>query len=202
MDPLTTKPKVYEYIRNVTGGTPTLFTLNGPKWHAKRKAVAPAFTSIHIKRMNRVALEKTDMWIKNTLSGTDKSFDVGKEMNHIVLSALSETAFEYEMSPEEQHFFTSELDLAMVEFIRKSPNIPFRYRFARFIPECRRAMVASQNLLGLTKLIMNEYRKKNSFTDGTIIQLIMKSNAFPSDDEKAAQLLEFLFAGHDTTGNR
>jgi hypothetical protein len=52
--------------------------------------------------MNRVALEKTDTWIKNTLSDTDKwLLDVGKEMNQRVLSALSETAYEYQMSPQQ-----------------------------------------------------------------------------------------------------
>ena len=39
--------------------------------------------------------------------------------------------------------------------------------------------------------------------DGTIIQLIMESDeAFPTDDEKAAQLLGLLFAGRDTTAHR
>jgi hypothetical protein len=52
--------------------------------------------------MNRVALEKTNTWIKNTLSDTDKSLlDVGKEMNQIVLSALSETAYKCQMSPQQ-----------------------------------------------------------------------------------------------------
>jgi cytochrome P450 len=88
----------------------------------------------------------------------------------------------------------------MVEFTRnKSRHMSSRDQFAHFIPERRCAMVAAQNLLGLTRQIMNDCRNKDSFTDGTIIQLIMKSKEFPSNDEKAAQLLEFLIAGQDTT---
>ena len=50
--------------------------------------------------MTRVALETTEIWIRDTLLDTTKntSFDVGEEMIGITLSSISETAFEYEMS--------------------------------------------------------------------------------------------------------
>ena len=35
--------------------------------------------------------------------------------------------------------------------------------------------------------------------NGTVIQLVMESDAFSYEDERVAQLLEFLIAGHDTT---
>jgi cytochrome P450 len=71
-----------------------------------------------------------------------------------------------------------------------------------YLPESRRAMVAAQNLLGLTRQIMNDYRNKTRSLMALHPTLTIKSKAFPSDDEKAAQLLEFLIAGQDTTGNR
>lgn len=62
-------------------------------------------------------------------------------------------------------------------------------------------MQAGKNLRHLCLKIMDEYRRKDNKTQGTIIQLIMNSDhAFPTDDDKAAQLLEFLVAGFDTTG--
>ena len=41
--------------------------------------MAPAFSSTHIRRMTRVALDKTEAWIENVLKERD-SFDVSKEM--------------------------------------------------------------------------------------------------------------------------
>lgn len=77
----------------------------------------------------------------------------------------------------------------------------FRSTFTWFIASRRRALQAGKNLTRLCLKIMDEYRKNESKAKGTIIQLIMESDqAFPTDDEKAAQLLEFLVAGYDTTG--
>lgn len=195
-DPLTTKPmRLYGHFRNIYGGSSTIFTTNvGPEWHVKRKAVAPAFSPNHIKRMNRVALEKTERWINETLMNVS-SFDVAYEMIGIVLSALSETAFEYDMSKSEKDLFGEELKLTLKEFAKKSPIIPFRNLFGWFIPERQRAYAAAQNLLGLTKKMMDAYSKKEPSDMGTIIQIIMESDAFPTEDEKTAELLEFLVAG-------
>lgn len=202
-DPLSVKPmELYTYFRGVYGGTSTVFTLNpGNEWHAKRKAIAPAFSSSHVKRMTRVALEKTEAWIQLTLA-RDESFDVSREIMHIVLSALSETAFEYEMTYEEKENFGTDLKLALIEFTRKAPVIPLRSWLGWLFPTRRRAVTAVENLKAMVSRIMSEYRNKErtpSSSRGTIIQLIMDSDAFPTDDEKQAQLLEFLVAGHDTT---
>jgi cytochrome P450 len=201
-DPLTSKPlHVYAHMRNVNGsGSPTTFTLNGPHHQLKRKAIAPAFSSNQVKRMTRVALDKTEAWIKGTLA-QDSSFDVAKEMVSLVLSAISETAFEYEMNEEEKQFFGREIELALIEFSLKTPSNPLRILCGWFLAERRRAYDASRRLKALVMKIMDEYRnnKRQSSDSGTLIQLIMESDAYPTDDDKSAQLLEFLLAGHDTT---
>jgi len=199
-DPQTKKPaRIYGFFRKIYSDTPTIFTMNGPEWHAKRKSVAPAFASKHVRKMTNVALRMTEAWIHDTLQTEDDSFDVGSEMVGIVLSALSETAFEYSMSADERDVFGQELKLAMIEFVTKTPVIPFRNMFGWFIPERRRAVVAAKKLKALVFKIMDSYKNKGPSNDSTLIQLIMESEAFPTEDEKAAQLLEFLVAGHDTT---
>lgn len=206
--PLSSRPeKIYANMRNITGA-PTMLSLNGDRWHAKRKAASPAFSSNHIKRMTRVALEKTEHWVEDTLavhSMTGTSFDVANEMLLIVLSALSETAYEYDMSKQEAEMFRMELHLALTEFARKSPLNPLRKLFGMILPERRRAHVAVRRLRALVRRIMGMYRKRKDEpnttppADGTIIRLVMESDAFATDKEKEAQLLEFLLVGHDTT---
>merc|ERR1712038_1393976 len=49
--------------------------------------------------------------------------------------------------------------------------------------------------------IQESYRNLEAPTKGTIIDLIMTSStAFETDKDRAGQILEFLLAGHDTTG--
>ena len=195
-DPRTTKPaRIYGFLRNIYMGTPTVFTMNGPEWHAKRKALAPAFASKHVRWMTEVALARTEAWLRDTVSTEGASFDVGQQMVDIVLSALAETALEYDLSDAEKELFGEELRLAMTEFVTKTPVMPLRNAFGRFMPERRRAMAAARKLRALVTEIMRSYREKGPTHDGTLIQLIMESEAFPTEDEKAAQLLEFLVAG-------
>jgi len=72
--------------------------------------------------------------------------------------------------------------------------------FAWLIPGRKRALQAAGRLRELVLKIMNDYaeKKASTSTPGSIIQLVMDSDAF-SPDDKMAQLLELLIAGHDTT---
>ena len=204
-DPTTLKPGAYKFLDVISGG-PTILSSNSQTWHAKRKAAAPAFSSNHNKRMTKVAADITETWVNDklaVLSNNNGSFDVGREMILIILMALSETAFEYKMSKQEANLFKANLDIALVEFTRKSPGNPFRQSFfGRILPERRKAFHARDSTHGLICHIMAEYRRKkekNSTTPGTIIELVMESDAFPTNQSKMAQLMEFLLAGHDTT---
>ena len=76
-----------------------MFTLNGEEWYEKRKAVAHAFASKHVKRMSNMAIETTDEWIHSKHDNESFVFDVSNTILDIVLAAIVETAFEYEMSP-------------------------------------------------------------------------------------------------------
>lgn len=193
---------LYKNIKNVTGGA-TMLVSNGHVWYAKRKAASPAFSSNHIRRMLNVAVQKTDEWINTSLrndGGNDGvSFDVAHEMLWIVLSALSETAFEYNMTKQETETIREDIGLALREFVKRSPTNPFRQRLGYFFPERHQAWHHVQSLRTTIQNIMNKYRNTDNHIDGTMIQLIMESNAFPTETEKIAQLTEFLLAGHDTT---
>ena len=81
-DSLTQKPMdIFVNFRLITGAA-TMFSMNGDGWHENRKAVAPAFSSNHIKRMTRMAMEKTEVWIRDMLMDPAKnsSFGVSNEI--------------------------------------------------------------------------------------------------------------------------
>ncbi|EJK47306.1 hypothetical protein THAOC_33983 [Thalassiosira oceanica] len=202
-DPLSSKPiEIYSAMRFLNNkGDPGMFTLNGPSWHSKRKASANAFSSNLIRRMNEAALDYTDVFVENLKSEEPRGvFDVSEAMLSVVLSALTESAFDYVISVEESADMMHDLELALIEFASKTPTQIHRNWFSWLIPERRRAVAATLRLRELMCRIMNNYRENGPKSDGTIIQLIMENDsAFKTDDEKLAQLLEFFIAGHETT---
>jgi len=203
-DPLTTRPRqIYGSLDLVTGNTKSLFTTEGKCWHSRRKGVASAFSSKHVKRMNAVAVEKAEDWIKNKLVPMfekGEAFDVGKEMIGITLDAIAETAFEYTLSEDEKSMFLHELELCLREFAEKSFANPFRGLVGLLLPERRRAFVGGKRLQALGLKILLHYRRQVHPTKDTIIDLVANNDAYENDEERAADILVMLIAGHDTTG--
>jgi cytochrome P450 len=153
--------------------------------------------------MNLVALAKTDEWIDQTLRpliAEGKSFNVGSEMINLLLQSISETAFEYTMSPQEVEMFKRELDLNMTEFAQKSTKNPFRNSvFGNLLPGRRRAKVSARRLQDHGLKIIESYRGLKKPVEGTIIKLIMTNPCYQNDKERAADVLAMMIAGHDTT---
>jgi cytochrome P450 len=124
ISPHSKKSIMYEGVDFLTCGYQNIFTANGHRWKHARKFVAPAFSSNHIKRMNRICAEHLETLIEtklNPLADSGKSFDVGKEMVCLTLSIISEAAFEYNMSREEMHHFTTNLETAADCFVIMNP---------------------------------------------------------------------------------
>jgi len=203
-DPLTTKPKeIYGALDGVTVGKKSMFTSEGKYWHSRRKGLTPAFSSMHIKRMNAVAIEKTEHWIQTKLVPMvelGESFNVGKEMIGITLGAIAETAFEYTISDDEKLMFLHELELSLKEFTAKANTNPFRCLVGLLIPERRRAFVASKRLQALALKILQHYRTQVHPTKGTILDRIVSNDAYANDEERAADIILMLIGGHDSVG--
>jgi cytochrome P450 len=203
LDKNTIKPlAMYGAFNGVTAGFPNIFTSNGTIWHHRRKGVAPAFAANQVQRMNRVALETIDQWIQDKLKSSanqDFLFNAPDEMIDLLLTSISLTAFEYNLSPEEKKLFLTELTLVLKEFFLKSMSNPLRKFVGLFLPERRRAHVAGQRLHELCMKIIQSYRTLENPTPGTIIDLIMKNPNYKDDHERAADVLIMMIGGHDTT---
>ncbi len=202
MDPLSTKPpQIYEAIK--LGGVRSIFISNGEFWHSRRRGVSPAFSSKHIKRMNEVASQKVDEWIKTRLSTfieDGEAFDVGKEMVDIIFDALIETAFEYQVTAEEKESFLYHMDIILKEFVRATAMNPFRKIFGLLIAERRRAFISVFKVQEFGMNIINSYRQLKSPMKDTIIDRIMGNNeTYQNDDERCADIMILIVAGFDTT---
>ena len=194
----------YESFNNITGGIASMFTSNGEYWHARRKLIAPAFGKDNIKRMNDVAMAKIDTWIESKLGAMadiGEVFDVGMEMLNVMLSSICETAFEYKLTIEDHDAYMHDLDICLKEFMFKSTANPLRPIFGYFLSERREAHRAGARLMGFAKKIIDQYRLLETPIKGTIIDCLMTSNIFGSDQERQAEIVFLLLAGHDTTAH-
>lgn len=64
-----------------------------------------------------LAIQKVESWIQERLSVADTEdvrFDVATEMIDVILSAICETAFDYEMPRWERNYLCTELEHALV----------------------------------------------------------------------------------------
>lgn len=198
-DPLSTKPsEIYNQMRYVNGsGDAAMFTLNGKRWHAKRKACVPAFSSTRVQKMNSVALEHIEAFTELLRNG-DGVFDVSSEMQSVVLGAICESAFDCTMSPQEMEEFRDSVRLSLIEYVRNGTVHRYRHWLGWLLPGRRRASVVAQRIRNMMIRVLKRYRESGETEGnrGTLIELITSDdNAFRNDDEKLAQLVEFLVAG-------
>jgi len=131
--PHSKKSVMYDGVDNLTCGLRNLFTANGHRWKHARKGIAPAFSTNHINRMNRICAEKLELMIEtklDPLADAGKSFNIGKEFVCLTLAIICEAAFEYPMTREEMDEFTSNLEDAAECFVIMNPlheKFPYVY---------------------------------------------------------------------------
>lgn len=200
IDKSVSKPyRLYKRAERVHDGGTNMFASNGERWFHAHKAILPAFSTKHIRRMTEVTVvEKTNNFIAQLDANEGKSFDVGKEMINLTLKIICDAAFEYDMPAPEQAEFLHDLELIMKE--NRNAPIPFRWRFGRFIPAVHRSWDASKRLFALGERILASYRKLEDPTEGTVIECIVNDPKYKDDKERIADLIILLAAGHDTTG--
>ena len=203
-DKETYKPtEEYDVLKVIHDGGEDIVCSEGVFWKHSRKAIAPAFSSSHLKRMTETVKRKTDDFIKSRLdpmSEKGESIDICKELVDLTLSIISEAAFEYEMSHDEKEVIINGFALTLKEGI-KCMVFPLRSRFGKYIfPEAKKAHLFSLKLIELGENILNFYRDMDNPTKGTVIDQIAQNTNYNSDKERVSDILVMIFAGHDTTG--
>jgi cytochrome P450 len=204
-DPKTLKPpEPYASIGSIAGG-PNIVTSEGHHWKFSRKGVEPVFGKKHINRMHQVCKDRTEEWIQRKLEPTieaDEPFDLSKELVYLTMSIICKAAFDYKIKEKEAETLVEEFDIVMKEFAFNQVNNPLRATFGLLLPSVRRARLARTRVQAMAKKILESYRKKPRHLrsqEETIISCIDKNKSYEDDSHRIADIVMFLFAGHDTT---
>jgi len=195
------KTSGYNQIKALHGQQHDILSTRDSSWNHARMAMAPAFSSRHIRRMNAVVVKHTENFITNKLDQMMEeglAFDVGEEMIWLTLDIICDTAFEYELSHDEKISFRSEADIVMKEASRNHVT-PLRWIFGYLNPATKRARAGTKILVDIALKVINSYNQLESPIQGTVIDCIMKNQSYKNDNERAADIIILLFAGHDTT---
>ena len=120
-------------------------------------------------------------------------------MISITLSAISKTAFEYDISEQEKKDFTKNSGDVFKEYFNRSMANPFRKYCGQLLPGRRTAIKAAACNQELVMRMLNKYRANPNPTKGTVIDLIANGSYYKSDLEIGADILTYLVAGHDVS---
>jgi cytochrome P450 len=201
-DPTTIKAEgLVKPFERVTCGKSQFFTSNGHRFHHARKAMAPAFANKHLARMNEVTMAKCKQWMNQRLdsfASRGEIIDINEEMVDLALSIILEAAFEYDMSPKERRVLLHAVHVTLREFVFAHP---FKVMFGFLFPSVWHATGRARELMQIANNIMTSYRKNPRPTKGTVIDLIMSNPNYNDDGERAADVIDLIIAGHETSSN-
>jgi len=196
------KPRfIYKNFEPASRG-PSIVSAEGHRWHHVRKAIAPAFSSKHLKRMNATVLEHIQKWVQEDLVPNyvkdESPFDITGALLRQVLKGISIAGFEYNMSDEEVETFLNELEIGLREFHKQSIN-PIRKLFGPFTSAGQRGLLAVDRYCDFARKVLENYRSLKNPDKGTIISLIANNPNYKSDEERISDIITFYVGGHDST---
>uniref|UniRef100_A0A0G4HET7 Cytochrome P450 n=1 Tax=Chromera velia CCMP2878 TaxID=1169474 RepID=A0A0G4HET7_9ALVE len=200
----------YEPFDNAFGlGYKNLVTRKskGDGWHPIRKKVAPFFAQTNLSKRMEGIHEKLQEMLDNfkAAGAKDEALDIGAEFTKLTVDVIAATAFDYDLKTqkggEEGEAILEGIPILLKEAVL-SHHIPVRRWFSWFFPEVQKANKMREKLTEICLKILRLRREKGEIDlskDNTLIARILDAE-YESEMHRAADVMTFLFAGHDTTG--
>ncbi|KAL9183398.1 hypothetical protein ACHAXT_005185 [Thalassiosira profunda] len=196
-DPLSDKPReIYTSFEGITG-TPVMFTsTNGEYTRSVRRTAHRFFAQ---KKDGKIVRKCTDRWLDgrvHDLSVGGTPFDPLDEALHVTFQIMCEAAFRYETTYHEFRTFADNLDLALVEFAYRQSTNPLRKIFGWMLPSVWRAKRSAKQVMEFAEKMLQQ-----GDLDGTsFIDLMLENPNLATERQRAAEIVMFMAAGHETTG--
>jgi len=197
-------------------------------WQWARKGVAPAFSMVNLKQNMRVLHEQIDSFVTvlDHFASNGTVFDVSEWSMRFTMDFLCASMFHIEggsMFVEDTNRGSSQTDgtsnkqvdeealslrllrlfkLATIELFSKRLGNPFR-QYLFWDREKRQALAAMDEIMKIALDILKGYRDTHSKEEikediGIVGHLVR--TPYPSEKARAADVVTFMLAGHDTTG--
>lgn len=147
-----------------------------------------------------------EKWIQTNLEpavNNQTPIDILHEMNVITSNIICEAAFDYTLSDLERSRMLDNLRLCWLGFGQKPAGNPLRsFTITRWAyPGIRAGRRAAKELYNFCKIMLEQYRAKESKRSYTIIDRIISDNDYKNDAERIRDMVAFVIAEFDTTAN-
>mmetsp|Transcript_18204 Transcript_18204/g.18263 ORF Transcript_18204/g.18263 Transcript_18204/m.18263 type:complete len:511 (+) Transcript_18204:77-1609(+) len=209
-------PHVMDRFSAVTDNIPFLFSkqTDGGNWEIPRKGLAPSFSQINLNKRMIQFQEKAnefcsilDKHVANDIILEDISEWLVKLTIDFISTSMFDRDFKClsgEMDPDVKEF-VKELPFAEREVFSKQAINPLR-PLMFWNKDVKRLKKSAKGFIKMAKNMLDEHRKKliaweasGHRDDGSMLLSRMISTSYISEDERAADVIGFLIAGHDTT---
>jgi cytochrome P450 len=210
MEPTCSKPFIYTRLAAFTLDVPSVFSRlevsSGSQWHQQRKGLVPAFAPSKVAAMKAACAACYDRWMASTLEpaiASGASIDVCAELLRVTIQFIHSAAFAYEATDGECTAMLHDLETTMRVTTRVFLPLPRSRTFWWAFAEGRAWRAASLRTRAAAMRILEHYRalpaEAKARASGTIIAHIDANESYPSDEERCADIVVLLIAGHDTT---
>jgi cytochrome P450 len=209
-NPRTRKSEFYSSLLGLTGGNDSIFSLlevdAGSRWHQRRKGVVPAFAPSQVSSMNEQCAMCFARWATDVLEpaiAEGRPVDMCKEMLRTTVQFICAAAFNYAASPAECDLLLIDLATTSRVVTKIYAMVPFAERVSWAFADGRECGRATRRMHALAQLMLDNYRALGAADkvahSSMIIARIIENEAYTSDQERIADVLVMLIAGHDTT---
>ena len=214
MDKGTDKAALFDEFKSLLSGMHSVFTLasKDPRQNPARKGTAAAFSSRRVE--NSLKTEAFASVLDDLFAIFDKgeAFDPAELLTMAMMDILGRVSFggvdfgtlkavlnQEEDSNDMGSIFLKELPIGLTEYSMSRMFNPWRKYYYRLTKSGNRAALARDRLWAVAKEVF-EHRSKDE-TDGcAILDHLVQNKNYTTDDERIAEVLTYLIAGHDTTG--
>jgi len=202
--------RAYSSFDTLSGGV-NFFAHDGHRANHVRKATAATFSPKNMNRMDGIIEKVLEKWIEERLeplyvqSGTP--IDVDSEMVVVTTDVIFQAAFDYSLSLEERKDFASSIRSALKVYFPSSAQIGLNGVLKKIpvlssvFSDVRKASRGSKKCLDMCHKIIAEYRRQKSPNTNTLIHFIVTDEDYKSDQERARDLVIYIFAGFETTAH-
>lgn len=207
------KGDMFKRFEAATGGYSTMFTRKtNQDWGVARKGCAPTFSKPNIDKL----LPKINSKISEFCNIMDRFAESGKPCEHIetwfvrltidfisttMLGLDFQTLSENSSDNDLKEVFVNVLPALIHEVTLKQVFNPLR-AYCFWVPEVRKARKDGLKLISVAKKILEQHKnsRNSQSTPGECLLIDrMLKIPYKSDQERAADLIMMIVAGHDTT---
>jgi cytochrome P450 len=129
------------------------------------------------------------------------TIDIDREMVLITTDVIFQVGFDYKLSIQDRNVFVGHIELALGEFFGTTNMLRDLKWTSWMYSGIRLARRTAKVMFQLSAKVLKAYRQNPNPDPNTLIHMLANDPDYESDEERARDMITFIFAGFDTTAH-